>query len=671
MADFGRFAFERPMNTAADSCREADQIAPIATLLRRIARPTIRKKLLLLFAILLLIGVGNVLVIQSSFSRLQGTATLINLTGSLRWMSQTIQLDTFRLMQGLDADRAAIENRLKRLDDTLDVLDNGGKFFGQEIRAMPPHLQDTVASTWRHSINYRQKIDGILAGAISPQNIKSELDLLYRDGQAILELADVIAATLATNAEAIEAEAMRNLYRLAMLDLAILVFSLLVIRYQVVLPLRRLVRASRSFASGRYSERVGFRSQDEIGEVALAFDQMADTIQRDMEQIARDVVELRETGQSLRKMSQAIESGPVTVVITDPQGVIEYINPKFTEVTGYASQEVLGRTPSILKSGRTPPAAYRDLWTTIRTGAEWRGELLNRKKNGDLFWEDTRISSLKDEQGKITHYIAVKEDITERKVAEEKIVHLNAELEQRVEERTRQLTTTNKELESFSYSISHDLRAPLRGINGFAHLMEEGCQGCSNAESLSHLQRIRKASVRMGDLIDDLLELSRFARCEVRTEPVQISAMVHFLLSELASAEPARQVQTRVQEGLVVQGDPVLLQAVLQNLVGNAWKFTAKSSNPLIEFGCREDNGERIFYIRDNGAGFDMKYADKLFSPFQRLHRSEEFEGTGIGLATAQRIINLHGGRIWAESRIDEGATFHFVLPNPAANIGQ
>lgn len=638
---------------------------------RRIARPTIRKKLFLLFVMLLLIGAGNVLVIQSSFSRLQGTATLINLTGSLRWMSQTIQLDTFRLMQGLEADRAAIENRLKRLDDTLAVLEAGGKTLGQEVKALPPHLQDAVDSIWRHSINYRQKVDSLLMDATPPQDIKKALNLLYRDGQAILELADTVAANLASSSEAIEREAMRNLYRLAMLDLAILVFSLLVIRYQVVLPLRRLVRASRSFASGSYGERVGFRSQDEIGEVALAFDQMAETIQRDMEQIARDVVELKETGQNLRKMSQAIESGPVTVVITDPQGVIEYINPKFTEVTGYASHEVIGRTPSILKSGQTPPSVYRDLWRTIRTGNEWRGELLNRKKNGDLFWEDTRISSLKDEQGKITHYIAVKEDVTERKAAEEKIVQLNAELEQRVAERTRQLTTTNRELESFSYSISHDLRAPLRGINGFAHLMEESCQGCSNAESLSHLQRIRKASVRMGDLIDDLLELSRFARCEVRMEPVQISAMVHSLLSELASAEPDRRVQTRVQEDLVVQGDPVLLQAVLQNLLGNAWKFTARSGSPLIEFGSQEENEERVFYIRDNGAGFDMKYADKLFSPFQRLHRPEEFEGTGIGLATAQRIINLHGGRIWADSRIDEGATFYFVLPDPAANIGQ
>ena len=637
--------------------------------MRRLARPTIRKKFSFLFAMLILVGAGNILVIQSSYARLQGTATLVNLIGSLRWISQSIQLDTIRFMQGIDAEREAIERKLKRLDDTLAVLDTGGEAFGQEVKALPPHLQDALDAIWKHSINYRQRIDGILSGVTLPQNIKAELNLLYRDGQAILESADAVAATLATNAEQIEIEAMRNLYRLALLDLAILVFSLLVIRYQVVLPLRSLVRASRSFARGRYGERVNFRSQDEIGEVALAFDQMADTIQKDMDQIAHDVAQLKETGQNLRKMSQAIESSPVVVMITDQQGLIEYVNPKFTEVTGYSSRETLGRTPSILKSGRTSAAVYRDLWTTIRTGAEWRGELLNRKKNGDLLWEDTRISSLRDELGKITHFIAVKEDITERKAAEAKIVQLNADLEQRVAERTRQLTASNKELESFSYSISHDLRAPLRGINGFAHLMEEGCQGCNKSESLDHLKRIRKASIRMGDLIDDLLELSRVARSEVRMEPVPLSDMVHALLSELADTEPEREVQIRVQENLVAHGDQVLLQAVMQNLLGNAWKFTSRCDSPIIEFGCREENGELVFYVRDNGAGFDMKYANKLFAAFQRLHRPEDFEGTGIGLATAQRIINLHGGRIWAESRIDAGSTFFFVLPDQPAKV--
>lgn len=652
------------MHPTTDACQQAGRAAAGASLMRRATQLTIRKKLMLLFAALLFVGAGNVLIIQVSFARLQGTAHLVNLTGSLRWLSQSIQLDTLRLVQGMAAERMAIESRLKRLDDTLSVLEKGGELYGREVRALPPHLQDAIEATWRHSINYRQKIDRILAGTLSPRHVNAELELLYRDGQSILESADVIAATLATNAEQIEAEAMRNLYRLVMLDLALLLFSLLLIRFQVIQPLRRLVRASRAFASGRFDARVGFRSQDEIGEVALAFDQMAETIQQDMARIERDVAQLKSTEQSLRKMSRAIESSPATVIITDPQGKIEYVNPKFTEITGYTAIEAIGRTPRILKSGLTPAAVYRDLWSTIRTGREWRGELFNRKKNGELFWEDTRISSIRDEQGQITHFIAVKEDITARKAAEEKIVQLNADLEKRVAERTRQLAASNKELEAFSYSISHDLRAPLRGINGFAHLMEEQCQGCSKLESVDYLRRIRNASIRMGDLIDDLLDLSRLARSEVRLETVRISEMAGALLHDLATAEPERHVDVRIEAGLVARGDPVLLQAALQNLLGNAWKFTARQAHPRIEFGAREQDGEKVFYVRDNGAGFDMKYADKLFAAFQRLHKPEDFEGSGIGLATVKRIILLHGGRIWAESRVGEGATFYFTLPD-------
>ncbi|MBK6631261.1 MAG: PAS domain S-box protein [Betaproteobacteria bacterium] len=670
MPGFGRHALEGLMSILEDLCQESDQAAHGATLLRRAARPTIRKKFLLLFALLTLIVMGNVLVIQSSFSRLQGTATLINQTGSLRWISQSIQLDTLRLLQGLDPDRTAIDEKLRRLDEVLSALDSDGRMPHHEIKTQPPHLQQAVDSIWKHSINYRQRINSILFSASSQKNIQNELNQLYQNGQAILEMADAVTTTLASNAAQIETEAMRNLYRLAVLDLAILVFSLMVIRYQVVLPLRRLVLASRSFAKGQYEERVGFRSRDEIGEVALAFDQMADTIQRDMERIERDVVQLEVTGQSLRKMSQAIESSPAMVLITDADGVIEYINPKFTETTGYAPEEVLGNKPGMLKSGHTPSATYRNLWTTIRAGAEWRGELLNKKKNGDLFWEDTRISSLRDEQGRITHFISVKEDITERKIAADRIVKLNASLEQRVAERTRQLTASNKELEAFSYSISHDLRAPLRGINGFAHLMEEECQGCSKAATLDHLKRIRKASLHMGELIDDMLELSRVARCEVKMDSVRISDIANVLMMELTEAEPERRVDIRVEENLVVRGDAVLLHSALQNLLGNAWKFTSRRDRASIHFGCREENGERTFYVKDNGAGFEMRYADKLFSAFQRLHRPEDFEGTGIGLATVQRIIHLHGGRIWAESRIDAGSTFFFTLPDESAGNG-
>ena len=200
--------------------------------------------------------------------------------------------------------------------------------------------------------------------------------------------------------------------------------------------------------------------------------------------------------------------------------------------------------------------------------------------------------------------------------------------------------------------------------------MEEECQGCSKAATLDHLKRIRKASLHMGELIDDMLELSRVARCEVKMDSVRISDIANVLMMELTEAEPERRVDIRVEENLVVRGDAVLLHSALQNLLGNAWKFTSRRDRASIHFGCREENGERTFYVKDNGAGFEMRYADKLFSAFQRLHRPEDFEGTGIGLATVQRIIHLHGGRIWAESRIDAGSTFFFTLPDESAGNG-
>jgi light-regulated signal transduction histidine kinase (bacteriophytochrome) len=231
------------------------------------------------------------------------------------------------------------------------------------------------------------------------------------------------------------------------------------------------------------------------------------------------------------------------------------------------------------------------------------------------------------------------------------------------------LSESNRELESFSYSISHDLRAPLRALNGFASLMAENCGNCVKTESLEYMARIQRASVRMGNLMDDILDLSRVTRSEIRIEQVDLSAMVRSILDDLAVAGPSRNVLAEVEEGLLANGDATLLQDMLENLLGNAWKFSAQRDPARIAFGCRQesgkDSGERVFFVRDNGAGFDMKYADKLFGAFQRLHGPQEFEGNGIGLAMVRRVVALHGGRVWAESAPGEGATFFFTLGHP------
>jgi light-regulated signal transduction histidine kinase (bacteriophytochrome) len=254
--------------------------------------------------------------------------------------------------------------------------------------------------------------------------------------------------------------------------------------------------------------------------------------------------------------------------------------------------------------------------------------------------------------------------------AEKKIKEFNLQLEGRVRERTAQLEATNRELEAFSFSVSHDLRAPLRSVDSFSKILMEEHQNQLNREALDLLRRVRTGSQRMSQLIDDLLKLSRISRSELSRELVYLSEVCRSICGDLHNSDPARRVQFKIADDLAAFGDPQLLRVVLENLLGNAWKFSSKKTEAVIEFGEIErseeekqgQNGKSVFYIRDNGVGFDPDYASKLFNPFHRLHNSNEFPGSGIGLATVQRIINRHGGEIWAESELNKGATFYFRL---------
>jgi PAS domain S-box-containing protein len=383
---------------------------------------------------------------------------------------------------------------------------------------------------------------------------------------------------------------------------------------------------------------------------------------RDITERKRTEEQLKASFKEISDLKAALDEHAI-VATTDAQGKITYVNDKFCTISRYSREELLGQDHRILNSGHHPKEFIRNLWTTITDGRVWHGEIKNRAKDGSYYWVDATIVPFLNEQGKPRQYVAIRTDITARKHAEEQVRELNTKLEQRVVARTAELAAVNKELEAFCYSVSHDLRAPLRGLDGFSQALLEDYGDKLGDDGQHLLQRIRAGSQRMGQLIDDLLNLSRVSRSELRREPVNLSSLAGDIVEELRSHDPHRDVALRIADNLTADGDPQFLRVVLENLLGNAWKYTAKQPHATIEFGLDCDNGQPSFFVRDDGVGFDMQYVDKLFTPFQRLHAVNEFPGTGIGLATVQRIVHRHGGRVWAEAEVNKGATFHFTLP--------
>ncbi|MCE9554427.1 MAG: PAS domain S-box protein [Planctomycetes bacterium] len=362
-----------------------------------------------------------------------------------------------------------------------------------------------------------------------------------------------------------------------------------------------------------------------------------------------------------------VESSPSAVVLIQRTGEVVLLNTLAENMFGYGREELLGQPVETLVPLRFR-AGHPQLRNEFFADPQTRGmgvgsDLYGRRKDGSEFPVEIGLNPIPTEAGLLILTTIV--DITERKQAQDALRQAHDQLEQRVRDRTAELEAANQELEAFSYSVSHDLRAPLRAIDGFSRILLDDYSADLPADARNYLQIVRESSQGMGQLLDDLLRFARLSRQPLAKRPVPVGQIVKLCLDELQVEHADRHIETSMGELPDCDADPTLLKQVWFNLLANAFKYTRKRNIARIEIGslAGERSDWQTYFVRDNGAGFDMRYINKLFGVFQRLHRTEEFEGNGVGLAIVQRIIHRHGGRVWAEARPNEGATFFFTLP--------
>ena len=382
---------------------------------------------------------------------------------------------------------------------------------------------------------------------------------------------------------------------------------------------------------------------------------------------AEDSTEYRKLVISDKYLATILEHAQDAIVSLDLQGRVASWNRGAVELFGYPLKEAVN-----LRVGDLVAADGREVMNdwfdeALRGSPVLQVEVECSRAGTERFTAEFTLAPVRDETSEVIAVSLIARDITQRKQTEEELRRIQAELEQRVSKRTAALRAVNEELEAFTYSASHDLRAPLRGIDGFSQAILEDYSSVLDSSAIRYVERIRAGAQRMGEIIDALLMLSRITTTRLHLQRVDLGKLAREIVAELQEAEPGRQLELEVQPGLLVKADQQLMRIALQNLLGNAWKFTRERDPARIEVGKVGDGEENTFFIRDNGAGFDMSYADKLFAPFQRIHHPSRFEGSGIGLGTVQRVISRHGGKVWGRGQPDAGATFYFQLPDEQA----
>ena len=443
-----------------------------------------------------------------------------------------------------------------------------------------------------------------------------------------------------------------------------------VLASRMTAPIRRISNATEALAAGELTQRLPGSALEELNVLARSFNDMAGRLKENFDALSTEVEMRKRADATLRESLARFDAAARATgdVIWEWDFATDRIwwNEKYQALFGYHAGEI-GSTIVESWNDRIHPDDRERVLAGLRASIDgvdeiWTDEYRFRRRDGthaDVF---DRGYVLRDADGRGVRMVGAIQDITERKQAQARLLAFTAELEQRVALRTRELQGLNRELETFCYSVSHDLRAPLRGIAGFTEILAKNYTEALDDKAQGYLGRVLAATHRMGELIDDLLKLSRVSRDQMQRETVDLSDIARDVLANLRNAAPERRVDVSIEDGLTIEGDPRLLRVLLENLLDNAWKFTSKTPAARIAFTAAREDGRLVFAVSDNGAGFDMRYASKLFGPFQRLHRMTEFPGTGIGLATVQRIINRHGGRISAEAEPDRGATFRFSL---------
>jgi PAS domain S-box-containing protein len=567
------------------------------------------------------------------------------------------------VLQRVQSQLTTIENHFLpkvELEPSLDAqLERISRGFQDAVGA---HDSDALEATHAEKIKFEQLLDGAhdAVDATDAAKLHEALDAYYdsaRDvslrlmrGESDDASGDAIAAMQSNQARvAAQIKATASLDRaqlhgafasagsamssaallclLVGLSCVALVIAIgLVLTRDILRSFDRLTAGFARFGAGEFAEPIAIVGKDELADVAGNANTMAARLER----------LYRSQQHAEKRFRDLMESAPDALVIMEEDGSIVLVNAMTEKLFGYSREELVGKSADMLL-----PERHRGK-RVLREKSEEDEELRGRRKNGNEIPIEIARGPVETEDGLLVS--SAIRDVTERK---------------RIE---AQLQVSNQELEAFSYSVAHDLRSPLRGINGFSRALLEDWGDKLDEDARQQLDRICAAAGRMGSLIDALLSLARVTRAQITRKELDMSQIADGVVQQLRVGQTERAVDVVIQPGVRAYGDPALVAAVLENLLGNAWKFTANKSPARIEFGAERSGATTAFFVRDDGAGFDMAYAEKLFAPFQRLHTVREFAGTGIGLATVSRIVRRHGGRIWAEGAVNAGATFRFTL---------